>query len=81
MTNITDSGALLQSTIQCLDVSLSGSAQDDKYSVNSVQHWYVALHMSPQRTLVRAGKVTLAAFVWLFSAVCFQMSPQIAGTR
>ena len=26
-------------------------------------------------------RVTLLAFVWLFSTVCFQMSPQIAGLR
>ena len=36
----------------------------------------VPLHMSPQRTWVRAGKVTLTAFVRLFSTVCPQMSLQ-----
>ena len=34
--------------------------------------------MSLQRTSGRAGKVTLAAFVWFFFAVSFQMSPQMA---
>ena len=29
----------------------------------SFLHWSVPLHMSPQRTLVRAGEVTLVEFV------------------
>ena len=41
-------------------------------------HWVVPLHMSPQRICIRAGKVTLAAFVWFFSTVRLQMSPQSA---
>ena len=44
-------------------------------------HCSVPLHMSPQRTWVRAGKVTLAAFVWFFSTVWFQMFPQMAWLR
>ena len=34
--------------------------------------------MCPQSACMRGCKVTLVAFVWLFSAVCFQMCPQIA---
>ena len=34
------------------------------------------LHVSAKRTRVSAGKVALAAFVWFFSAVCFEMSSQ-----
>ena len=41
----------------------------------------LTLQMSPERTWVRAGKVALVAFVWLFSSVCFQMSPQMACLR
>ena len=41
-------------------------------------HWSVSLHMSHQRTRSRACKITLGAFVWLFSTVRFQMCPQIA---
>ena len=41
----------------------------------------VSHHMSPQRTWDRAGKFTLAAFVWLFSTVGFQMCPQMACMR
>ena len=37
--------------------------------------------MSPQNTWIRAGIVTLAAFVWLFSTVRFQMCPQVACLR
>ena len=47
----------------------------------SFLHWPVPLHMSPQRTWVRAGKVTLVAFVWLFSTVRFQMSLQMFCPR
>ena len=39
--------------------------------------WFVSLNMSLQRIWVTAGKVTLVAFVWLFSSVCFHMIPQI----
>ena len=35
----------------------------------------------PERTWIRACKVTLVAFVWLFSTVCLQMCPQIACIR
>ena len=45
-------------------------ARDYKFSF---LHWSVPLHVSPQRTWIRAGKVTLATFVWLFSTVRFQM--------
>ena len=42
-------------------------------------HWSVPhLQMSPKITWVRAGKVTLIAFVGLFPTVCFHMSPQSA---
>ena len=41
----------------------------------------VLLHMSLQRTWVRAGKVTLTAFVRLFSTVHFQMYPQMDCLR
>ena len=34
--------------------------------------------MCPQITCMRRCIVTLVAFVWLFSTVCFQMFPQIA---
>ena len=34
--------------------------------------------MSTQRACLREDKVTLIAFVWLYSTVCFDMSPQIA---
>ena len=37
--------------------------------------------MSPQIVCMRRGIVTLVAFVWLFSTVCFQMCPQIACQR
>ena len=56
-----------------------GFAHDDRWSLLSFLHLYVPIHMSPQRTWGRAGKVTVAAYVWLFSAVCFQMCPQSAG--
>ena len=49
------------------------------FSLFSFLHCTVPLHMSPQRTWDRAGKVTLAAFVSLFPTVCFQISPQIAN--
>ena len=35
--------------------------------------------MLNQRAWIGAGKVTLVAFVWLFSTVRFQMCPQMAG--
>ena len=35
----------------------------------------------PKVTLSGEGKVTLVAFVWLFSTVRFQMCPQIACLR
>ena len=41
----------------------------------------VSFKMLTQRAWIRAGKVTLAAFVWLFSTMCFQMRPQIACLR
>ena len=37
--------------------------------------------MCPQRTWLRGCKVTLVAFVWLFSSVYFQMCHQIACLR
>ena len=37
--------------------------------------------MCPQNICPRGCKVTLVAFVWLFSTVCCQMSPQIAYPR
>ena len=37
--------------------------------------------MHPQITCRRRGKVTLAAFVWLLSNVCFKMVPQGACIR
>ena len=41
----------------------------------------VSLKKCMTHTLTRKGKVTLAAFVWPFSTVCFQMCPQIACCR
>ena len=60
---------------------LRGFASDGKGWIFSFLHWSVPLHMSPQWPRVRAGKVTLIAFVWLFSTVCFQMCPQTSCTR
>ena len=57
---------------------LRGFAHDDKWWLFSFLHWSVPLHMFPKRTWVRAGKVALVAFVWHFSTMCFQMSPQCA---
>ena len=37
--------------------------------------------MCPQIACLNGCKVTLVAFVWFFSTVCFQMSPQIARIR
>ena len=37
----------------------------------------VHFQMLTQRAWIRAGKVTLVAFFWLFSTVRFQMSPQM----
>ena len=37
--------------------------------------------MSPQMACLRGSIITLVAFVWLISTVCFQMSPQIACLR
>ena len=37
--------------------------------------------MGPQSTCIRGCKVTLIAFVWLFSTVFFQMSHQMAWLR
>ena len=37
--------------------------------------------MLPQNVCTRKGRVTMVAFVWLFSTVCFQMLPQIACLR
>ena len=37
--------------------------------------------MRPQRTWIRAAKLTLVAFVWLFLGVFFQMWPQIVCLR
>ena len=37
--------------------------------------------MSFQIACLRIGVVTLVAFVWFFSTVCFQMPPQIACLR
>ena len=37
--------------------------------------------MCSQWAFMRRYKVTLVAFVWLFSTVCFQMCPQIACLR
>ena len=37
--------------------------------------------MCPQNVRPRRGKVTLVAFVWLFSTVRFQMCPQMACPR
>ena len=37
--------------------------------------------MSSQIACLKRYIVTLVAFVWLFSTVCFQMSPQSAGLR
>ena len=39
------------------------------------------LQMCPQTTCLRRGKVTLVAFVWLFSTVRFQMYPQMTCPR
>ena len=44
--------------------------------LKKIIHLSVLLHMYPQKTWVRAGKVTRDAFVWLFSTVCFQMLTQ-----
>ena len=41
----------------------------------------VSCQMCPQRTWLRGCKVTLVAFVWLFSSVYFQMCHQIACLR
>ena len=41
----------------------------------------VLFHMRPQRTWIRAAKLTLVAFVWLFLDACFQMWPQIVCLR
>ena len=54
---------------------LRGSAQYVTFLLSRLCQ--VPLHMSPQRTWVRTGKVTLVAFVWLFTTVRFQMFPQI----
>ena len=40
--------------------------------LEKIIHLSVLLHMYPQKTWVRAGKVTRDAFVWLFSTVCYQ---------
>ena len=37
--------------------------------------------MCPQIARIRAGIVTLVAFFWFFSTVCFQMCPQSACVR
>ena len=37
--------------------------------------------MCPQIARMRRGKVTLVAFVWLISIVCFQMCPQWSWIR
>ena len=47
----------------------------------SFPHRSVSLHMSPQRTRSGEGKVTLVAFIWFFSTVCFKMPHQIACLR
>ena len=41
----------------------------------------LVFQMCPQSTCLRRCKITLVAFVWLFSIVHFQMSPQIACLR
>ena len=42
---------------------------------------FLLFEMGPQCTWIGACIVTRDAFVWLFSTVCFQMSPQMACSR
>ena len=41
----------------------------------------MSIHMSCKISCPRGCKVTLIAFVWFFTTVCYQMSPQITCLR
>ena len=41
----------------------------------------MCFHVCPQTFCLSEYRVTLMAFVSYFSAVCFQMSPQISGLK
>ena len=60
-------------SLGCLLVVMNGNVSQLCYSV--------LFHMSPQRTWARACKITLTAFVIIFSSVHTQTFPQIGCPR